>query len=220
MESKYYLWLLIHTMRHYILLICMFIGVSSFSQKFTKEEKALILSGDIKTALPIYQTDNGEQQQVLLAQSQDISPKDKTLPILIERMKLALAGTDGGVGIAAPQVGVNRRVILVQRFDKTNAPVEYFINPKIIWRSELLNKGPEGDLSIENFRDAFYRSYSIRLEYFDLDNKKHDEMVEGFTAVIFQHEIDHLFGILIPDKLEKEKDFHYNEVKVYKKASY
>jgi len=205
-------------MRNFTLILLVFIGFNGFSQKFSKEEKALILAGDVKTALPIYQTDNEEQHKILLAQSEEISPKDNTLPILIERMKLALAGTGGGVGIAGPQVGINRRVILVQRFDKKDAPVEYFINPKITWWSELLNKGPEGDLSIENFRDAFYRSYSIRLEYYDLENKKHEEMVEGFTAVIFQHEIDHLFGILIPDKLEKEKALQYNEVKVYKKS--
>lgn len=206
-------------MRNFLLLILVFISVSSFSQKFSKEEKELILSGDVKTALPIYQTDKEDQHKVLLAQSEEISPKDKTLPVLIERMRLALAATGGGVGIAAPQVGINRRVVLVQRFDKPNAPVEYFINPKIIWRSELLNKGPEGDLSIETFRGDFYRSYSIRLEYYDLDNKKHDEMVEGFTAVIFQHEIDHLSGILIPDKLEKEKNESYKKVEYYKKSS-
>lgn len=204
-------------MRKFTLILLLFISFYGFSQKFSKEEKAFILAGNVKTALPIYQTDNDEQHKVLLTQSQEISPKDKTLPILIDRMRLSLAATDGGVGIAAPQVGVNRRVILVQRFDKSNAPVEYFINPKIIWRSELLNKGPEGDLSIDNFREPFYRSYSIRLEYYDLDNKKHDEMVEGFTAVIFQHEIDHLSGILISDKFENEKGLQYKEIKVYQK---
>lgn len=207
-------------MKNFYLILLLFTGFNGFSQKFSKEEKALILAGDVKTALPIYQTNNEEQHKVLLAQSEEISPRDKTLPILIERMKLALAGTGGGVGIAGPQVGINRRVILVQRFDKKDAPVEYFINPKITWWSELLNKGPEGDLSIENFRDAFFRSYSIRLEYYDLENKKHEEMVEGFTAVIFQHKIDHLFGILIPDKLEKDKTLQYNEMKVYKKSKY
>jgi len=205
-------------MRNFTFLLLLLIGFHGFSQKFSKEEKVLILAGDVKSALPIYQTDNEEQHKVLLAQSEEISPKDKILPILIERMRLALAGTGGGVGIAAPQVGINRRVVLVQRFDKTGLPVEYFINPTIVWRSELLNKGPEGDLSIENFRDAFYRSYVIRLEYYDLENKKHDEMVEGFTAVIFQHEIDHLSGILIPDKLEKEKGSQYKEIKVYQRS--
>lgn len=204
-------------MRNFTFMLMLIVSVNGFCQKFTKDEKAFILAGDTKTALPIYQTNDEHQHRVLLAQSQEISPKDKTLSVLIERMRLALAATEGGVGIAAPQVGINRRVILVQRFDKTDYPVEYFINPKIIWRSELLNKGPEGDLSIDKFREAFYRSYSIRLEYYDLDNKKHDEMVEGFTAVIFQHEIDHLSGILIQDKFRNEKALQYKEVKVYQK---
>ena len=207
-------------MRNFTVLILVLVGIIGYSQKFSKEEKEVILAGDTNTALPIYQTDNESQHKVLLATSEEISPKDKTLPILIERMRLALAATGGGVGIAGPQVGINRRVVLVQRFDKKDAPVEYFINPKIIWRSELLNKGPEGDLSIEDFRGDFYRSYSIRLEYYDLDNKKHDEMVEGFTAVIFQHEIDHLSGILISDKSESEKYLQYKEVKVYQKSKY
>jgi len=207
-------------MRNFTVLILLFLGIFASSQKFSKEEKERILAGDPKTALPIFQTDQADQHHVLLSQSMEISPKDKNLAVLIERMRLALAATGGGVGIAAPQVGINRRVVLVQRFDKEGAPVEYFINPKIVWRSELLNKGPEGDLSIENFRGEFYRSYSIRLEYVDLENKKHDEMVEGFTAVICQHEIDHLSGILISDKLQNEKDLQYREVKVYKKPQY
>ncbi|MCG2793660.1 MAG: peptide deformylase [Weeksellaceae bacterium] len=196
------------------------ISCFGFSQKFSQQEKELILSGDAQTPLPIYQTNNEDQHKVLLSQSIEISPKDKNLPILIERMRLALAATDGGVGIAAPQVGINRRLVLVQRFDKPNTPVEYFINPEIVWRSELLDKGPEGDLSIENFRGDFYRSHSIRVRYDDLENKKHDEMVEGFSAVILQHEIDHLFGILISDKQQSEKDWRYKEVKVYQKSKY
>lgn len=207
-------------MQNFTFILLLLISFQGFSQKLTKEEKAFILASDAKTALPIYQTNDEAQHKVLLSQSEEISPKDKTLPVLIERMRLALAGTDGGVGIAAPQVGINRRVILVQRFDKTDYPIEYFINPKIIWRSELLNKGPEGDLSIDKFREPFYRSYSIRLEYYDLNNKKHDEMVEGFTSVIFQHEIDHLSGVLISDKFKNEKGLQYKEVKVYQKNKY
>ena len=203
-------------MRNFTFLLMLLIGFNGFSQKFTKEEKAFILEGDVKTGLPIYQTDKKEQQKVLLAQSQDISPKDKTLPILVERMRLALAATEGGVGIAAPQVGVNRRVVLVQRFDKTDYPVEYFINPKILWRSEVLNLGLEGDLSIEVFRELFYRSQVIQLEYFDLDGKKHTEIVEGFTAVILQHEIDHLSGILISDKIENQKLKTFEKIELYK----
>jgi peptide deformylase len=48
-------------------------------------------------------------------------------------MKESLLSTDGGVGIAAPQVGINRKIIWVQRFDKQGEPLEYFINPVIVW---------------------------------------------------------------------------------------
>ncbi|MDR2206945.1 MAG: peptide deformylase [Flavobacteriaceae bacterium] len=173
---------------------------SIFGQEYTLSEIELINSGDIETALPIMQTTNAEQHKILLEKSADANPTDPNTEILINRMKLSLLSTDGGVGIAAPQVGINRNIILVQRFDKPDEPVEYFINPVILWHSEETNLGPEGDLSIPDFRGYFYRSKSIELEYFDLAGEKHSETVEGFTAVIFQHETDHLFGILISDK--------------------
>ncbi|HEX7870513.1 MAG TPA: peptide deformylase [Chryseobacterium sp.] len=170
------------------------------AQKFTKSEISLINQGDINSALPIYQTTDSHQHTTLLNLSTEIDPKDPTTATLVKRMKESLLSTDGGVGIAAPQVGINRKVIWVQRFDKEGEPLEYFLNPVITWRSELQNLGPEGDLSIPEFRDEFYRSKVIQLEYVDLKGQKFSEMVEGFTAVIFQHEIDHLFGILISDK--------------------
>jgi peptide deformylase len=142
--------------------------------------------------------------------SADIDPKDPNTAILVERMKLSLLSTGSGVGIAAPQVGINRRIIWVQRFDKEGKPFEYFLNPVILW-SQLQNLGSEGDLSITDFRDQFYRSKVIQLEYSDLKGKKHTEIVEGFTAVIFQHEIDHLSGILISDKKEKKRTIFMRE---------
>lgn len=188
------------------------------AQKLTPAEISLINQGDINTALPIYQTTDEHQHKTLLSLSTEIDPLDKNTAILVKRMKESLLSTDGGVGIAAPQVGINRKVIWVQRFDKPGDPLEYFINPVIIWRSELQNLGLEGDLSIPDFRDQFYRSKVIQLEYADLEGKKHSEIVEGFTAVIFQHEIDHLFGILISDKKEKEKNDIYQKVDAFKKS--
>jgi peptide deformylase len=188
------------------------------AQKLTADEISLINQGDVNTALPIYQTTDENQHRTLLNISAEIDPLDKNTAILVKRMKESLLSTDGGVGIAAPQVGVNRKVIWVQRFDKAGEPLEYFINPVIVWRSELQNLGPEGDLSIPDFRDQFYRSKVIQLEYVDLKGQKYSEIVEGFTAVIFQHEIDHLFGILISDKKEKEKNNSYQKVDAFKKA--
>ena len=191
-------------------------SVFAFSQKYTKSEISRITEGNIESALPIFQTSDSLQHLVLLDQSIDANPKDKYTKILVNRMKLALLSTVSGVGIAAPQVGINRNIIWAKRFDKEGKPFEYFINPKILWSSEVLNLGSEGDLSIEVFRDYFYRSQVIQLEYFDLDGKKHTEIVEGFTAVILQHEIDHLSGILISDKIENQKMKTFEKVELYK----
>ncbi|WP_312343364.1 peptide deformylase [Chryseobacterium binzhouense] len=204
-------------MKKLSLFLVLFIGIIN-AQKLSEPEIALINQGDINSALPIYQTTDKQQHNTLLAVSQDIDPLDKNTATLVKRMKKSLLSTDGGVGIAAPQVGINRKIIWVQRFDKPNEPLEYFINPVITWKSELQNLGPEGDLSIPEFRDQFYRSKAIQLEYVDLKGQKYTEIVEGFTAVIFQHEIDHLFGILISDKKKKESGDEYYKVDAFKKS--
>lgn len=188
----------------------------AFGQKFSKEELSIIRQGKTTTALPIYQTDVEAEHKSLLKSSTDIQVFDKNTEILINRMKLSLLAS-GGVGIAAPQVGVNRNAIWVQRFDKRNSPFEYFINPKILWKSEILNFGLEGDLSIKDYKNMFYRSQVIQVQYQDLKGKKYTEIVEGFTAVIFQHEIDHLFGILIEDKAKAETDSTVIKVEAYKR---
>jgi len=204
-------------MKKISILFILFIGFIN-AQKLTPNEISLINQGDINSALPIYQTTDAHQHTTLLNLSTEINPKDPHTATLVKRMKESLLSTDGGVGIAAPQVGINRKIIWVQRFDKAGEPLEYFINPVITWRSELQNLGLEGDLSIPEFRDQFYRSKVIRLEYVDLKGQKFSEMVEGFTAVIFQHEIDHLFGILISDKKKKEENDSYQAVDAYKKS--
>jgi len=204
-------------MKKLSLLLIFFISFIN-AQKLTPTEISIINQGDIKTALPIFQTTDSHQHTTLLDQSKEIDPTDPNTAILVSRMKESLLSTDGGVGIAAPQVGINRKVIWVQRFDKEGEPLEYFINPVITWKSELQNLGSEGDLSIPEFRGQFYRSKVIQLEYVDLKGQKYSEIVEGFTAVIFQHEIDHLFGILISDKKEKELNDEYIKVDAYKRS--
>ena len=197
-------------MKKITLLLVLCAGLLS-AQKLTSNEISIIKQGDIHSALPVYNVNEPEHSKTLLGMSADIDPKDPNTAILVERMKLSLLSTGSGVGIAAPQVGINRNVIWVQRFDKDGKPLEYFLNPVILWKSQLQNLGPEGDLSITDFRDHFYRSKVIQLEYSDLKGKKHTEIVEGFTAVIFQHEIDHLSGILISDKKKKKRTIFMKE---------
>ena len=204
-------------MKTIYLLFILFISFFN-AQKFTHDELKIISQGDITSALPIYQTTEDHEHETLLNISAEIDPLDTNSAVLVNRMKASLQSTGGGVGIAAPQVGINRKAIWVQRFDKEGEPLEYFLNPVITWKSELQNLGPEGDLSIPNFYGQFYRSKVIQLEYFDLKGQKYTEIVEGFTAVIFQHEIDHLFGILISDKKEKEKNDAYLKVDAFKRS--
>ena len=114
-----------------------------------------------------------------------------------------------GVGIAGPQVGLNRRVVAVQRFDKTGEPFEVYANVRIVWMSDSLAYGPEGCLSVPDRRGNVLRSQQIVIEYADLASLSHScddipmarDSVSGFTAVIFQHEIDHLEGVLYIDRL-------------------
>lgn len=180
----------------------------ALAQKFDKQERELIKSGNIDERMYVIQTDNEKELKILKSVSKNVNPKAKDLDILINRMYLAVTHpTDGGVGIAAPQVGINRNVIWVQRFDKIGEPFEVYLNPKIVWKSELMRKGAEGCLSIPDERGEVFRHYAIEIEYQDRKGKKHSEKVEGFTSVIFQHEIDHLNGILFTDRLKEQKNY-------------
>ncbi|MDO9680499.1 MAG: peptide deformylase, partial [Bacteroidales bacterium] len=80
---------------------------------------------------------------------------------------------------------------------------EVYLNPKIVQYSQLKQERREGCLSVPDRRgDPKSRSYAILLEYNRADMSLHREMVEGFTAIIFQHEIDHLNGVLFTDYLK------------------
>ena len=83
----------------------------------------------------------------------------------------------------------------------------------------MLRKGIEGCLSIPDINGEVLRNYTIKLTYFDIEGKFHDEIIEGFTAVIFQHETDHLLGILFTDRLAQQEKQAYSlingEVNLY-----
>ncbi len=107
-----------------------------------------------------------------------------------------------GVGIAAPQVGILRRVIAVQRFDKAGEPFEFYLNPEILSAGGAVETGREGCLSVPDIYGTVARPRRITLRYRDTGFNEVTETVEGFTAVIFQHEIDHLDGILFTDRMQ------------------
>lgn len=193
---------------------------------FSDIEKALVLSGDTAQMLRVTQTTNAEDFKILTDISSDIAYDDPLLPLLAKRMYLSVTDkSTNGVGIAAPQVGINRNLIWVKRFDKKGEPFEFYINPKITWKSELLQLGAEGCLSIPDIREEVVRSYAIQITFNTLDGGYFTEVIEGFTAVIFQHEIDHLFGMLFPQRVvdQNTQAFRKSEEKgkklLYNKAN-
>lgn len=135
------------------------------------------------------------------------NPKDSLLNTFIDRLYATVTDSASlGVGIAAPQVGLLRNIIWVQRFDKDGFPFEVYLNPVIRQYSKLPREGREGCLSIPVTRDTVNRSYAILIEYDDRNGGHHIEMIEDFTAVIFQHEIDHLNGIIFTDHVKQEME--------------
>lgn len=185
-------------------------SMKSSISELTAQESQLINAFDADVPFRVLQTTNLEDLNILKAQSTEIKSINLDLAHLIQRMHATVSHENSkGVGIAAPQVGINRRVILVQRVDKEDRPFEFYINPKIIWQSEILREGDEGCLSIPDIYQAVKRSLVITIEFQNLENQTFSETIEGFVAVIFQHEIDHLDGILFTDRIESQSQSHF-----------
>jgi peptide deformylase len=114
-----------------------------------------------------------------------------------------------GIGLAAVQVGVPRRMITVdvaQREDETADPDPMFlINPEILWSSDERAVHEEGCLSIPEFYAEVERPAAVRVRYLDRDGKLQEIEANSILAVCLQHEIDHLNGTLFIDHLSKLK---------------
>lgn len=173
---------------------------------FTAEEREVIYrgEGDIMRVMSIADT---ADSLLLRRECQPMVEQmvgSEELQTLCRRMLATVNDPENeGVGIAAPQVGVSRRMVAVQRYDKQGAPFEFFLNPEIVAMLGEKQLGGEGCLSIPEMRGEVMRAWSIVLKYRDLYFVEHTDTVNGFTAVIFQHEVDHLDGVLYIDRMEK-----------------
>ena len=113
-----------------------------------------------------------------------------------------------GIGLAAPQVGVNKRIAVVGlpiKQDDEDYPLVLMINPVITNRSKETEIGEEGCLSLPDLRWEVERSLWIDVEWIDIRGRKIKKHITGFGAKVVQHEIDHLDGILISDKFVQKK---------------
>jgi peptide deformylase len=111
-----------------------------------------------------------------------------------------------GIGLAAPQVGVARRVLVVDSPGEDQKPRPMKIaNPEILWRSEELATYNEGCLSLPEHYADVSRPAKIRLRYVDYENELRELEVEGLLATCIQHEMDHLEGVLFVDHISALK---------------
>ena len=219
--------------------VCLLIFGCHSDHDFTRSEISLLAEAD--SIMRVLTIENPSDLAVLRAASCDFS-SEALLSDEFSRLAELMVATvthpsQDGVGIAGPQVGLNRRVVAVQRFDKEGEPFEVYPNIRIVWQSDSVEFGPEGCLSVPDRREDVARSQEIIIEYTvvpglncdsdcydnrtadsNMDGSNMDEgnnqntiteislntvrdTISGFTAVIFQHEVDHLDGILYIDRV-------------------
>jgi peptide deformylase len=111
-----------------------------------------------------------------------------------------------GIGLAAVQLGVLKRVVTMDLAKKEGPPnPQVFINPEIVWRSEERTVYEEGCLSIPEIHEDVERPARVKVEYLDVGGQPHEVEAEGLFATCIQHEIDHLNGVLFIDHISKLK---------------
>lgn len=172
---------------------------------WTAAEKALIdADGKLMRVLTI----NDRQDSLVLRTScteltavELASPEYATLAA--KMLATVTSPEQDGVGIAGPQVGITRRVAAVLRYDKEGEPFEVYPNVRVVAVRGEKELGPEGCLSIPDVRGDVPRYRDIDVSYTSLKTMKDTvETIQGYTAVIFQHECDHLDGVLFIDYLQ------------------
>lgn len=172
--------------------------------RLTAEETNLIISSD--GLMRVLLVTSPEDSLVLRTPCVDLAEEDLQSEVydrLVRRMVATVTdSTQDGVGLAAPQVGLNRRVVAVMRYDKPGYQFEVYPNIHIEYFSDKKQTGPEGCLSIPDIAGDVERSQQVVIRYIDPETLSElRDTVDGYTAVIFQHEVDHLDGILFTDRL-------------------
>lgn len=139
--------------------------------------------------------------KILRKVASPVTSFDNSLKELAQEMFTTMQAA-AGVGLAAVQVNEDKS-LFVMRAEEQGYLV--FINPKITYLSPEKELSEEGCLSIPGVYGILPRSKKIHLKYQDLEGKTHKETIKGFPAIICQHEVDHLNGVLFIDKAEINK---------------
>lgn len=152
--------------------------------------------------------------------AQDVAPAEiKTVEFktLIQDMYDTMKA-EGGIGIAAPQIDVSKKVTLIElpenstRYgDLSGTPLMIIINPVITILEETKQGFWEGCLSVPGLRGYVERPKKVQIDYLDINGEKKQIIAEDFLATVFQHELDHLFGMLYIDRITDTTKIAYNE---------
>lgn len=149
--------------------------------------------------------ETGEDNPILRAKAKPIMSVDKSIKKLASNMIDAMKASDG-MGLAAPQVGISKRIVIVLlNYNTDHEMIVPLINPKITYFSDDTDKAEEGCLSLPGIYKQVKRSKQIRLTYTDTKGKEKMLVLEDMNARVVQHEVDHLDGILFIDRVEEQK---------------
>ena len=124
---------------------------------------------------------------------------------------------EGGVGLAAPQVNRSIQIVVLEYTEnerypnEVSIPITVLVNPVLSEYSKETKDGWESCLSLVDFRGLVSRSTKITLDAYDRQGKKINKTVSGFEAVVLQHEIDHLKGLVFLDRMKDFKQLSYQE---------
>ncbi len=143
---------------------------------------------------------------ILRQKCEKVSKVDDEMRVFLNNM-LETMYADKGCGLAAPQVGVSKRVVVLDyatEDDEKRKPM-FLVNPEIIWKSEEKVMFCEGCLSLPDQRADVERHEKVRVHFTDYYGQEQEVLADGLLAIILQHEIDHLDGILYIDHLSRLK---------------
>ncbi len=139
---------------------------------------------------------------------------DNNLKNMVKDMFDTLYASGNGIGLAAPQVGIKKQIIVIDLKEDGKKYPRTFINPKVVEFSKVKAINEEGCLSIPGYYADVERYETVEVEWFDVEGDIKKEKFDGLLSICIQHEIDHLNGILFIDYLSNlKKRRAYDKVK-------
>lgn len=171
---------------------------------YLKDEEKNPIINKLKNSLRV--TNIVEDIKILRTKCEDVLKIDENIISTLDKM-LETMYNHRGIGLAGNQIGLNKKLVVIDLQENDEKNPLFLINPTILWKSDEKVKGEEGCLSVpgNNARAEVERSKEVKVEYLDKTGKKQLIETGGLLAICLQHEIDHLNGIVYIDYLSKLK---------------